>query len=281
MTEYMGGEMLEAGVQNRVMPSVSQDPPSERYWEIDAIRGIAILGMLFYHLLACLVVFHIVVEDPRFLSNYNSYMFGSGIFILLAGIAMILRHERMRGKTTREYYSALVIKALFLLAIGFCITIGSWIGASIFLGSEAFIKFGFLHMLGVSMLLAIPLLRYGKWNIIIGVIIIAIGAFICPYINDPSCLYPLGIHAEDFMIYTQDYFPLFPWFGVLLFGVGLGNVFYPHGIRFFALRGPGMIGVVLAKLGNGAVTLFIYLVHVPVFFVILWIISSLTGIGYL
>ena len=276
-----GGEILQNSVPDQAIPGVSGDSPSERYWEIDAIRGFAILGMLFYHLLACFVLFHLIVEDARFFSYYNTYILGSGIFVLLAGIAMILRHERMRGKTTKEYYRALVIKALFLLAIGFCITIGSWIGASVFLDSEAFIKFGFLHMLGVSMLLAIPLLRYGKWNIIIGIIIIAIGAFIFPYINDPSWLYPLGIHAEDFLMYTQDYFPLFPWFGVLLLGVGLGTVFYPHGIRGFSMREPGKIGVVLSKLGNGAVTLFIYLVHVPVFFVILWIFSALTGIGYL
>ncbi len=83
------------------------------------------------------------------------------------------------------------------------------------------------------------------------------------------------------MMYTQDYFPLFPWFGVLLLGVGLGNVFYPGGKRGFTIREPGMVGEVIAKIGNGAVTLFIYLVHIPVIFVVLWIFSSLTGIGYL
>jgi len=256
-------------------------PQSERYWEIDAIRGIAILGMLFYHFLACLVMFHIVVEDPKFLSYYNTYVLGSGIFILLAGMAMILRHERMRGKTTNEYYRALVIKALFLLAIGLCLTIASWIGSAIFLHNGAFIKFGFLHMLGLSMLLAIPLLKYGRWNIIIGLIIIGLGAFIFPFINDPAWLFPLGIHGEDFMMYTQDYFPLFPWYGVLLLGVGVGTVFYPNGKRGFKMFKPGKIGLALAKLGNGMVTLFIYLVHIPVFFVILWIFSVITGIGFL
>lgn len=277
----MGGEMQVNGTAVRGIGESGAPEQSERYWEIDAIRALAIMGMLFYHFLACLVIFHIMVEDAAFLSYYNTYMLGSGIFILIAGLAMILRHERMRGRPTKEYYGALVIKALFLLALGFCITIASWIGASVFLGSPAFIKFGFLHMLGVSMLLAIPLLRYGKWNIILGLIIIAIGAFIFPYITDPSWLYPLGIHAEDFMMYTQDYFPLFPWFGVLLLGVGLGNVFYPGGRRSFTIREPGMIGEALARIGNGAVTLFIYLVHIPVIFVILWIFSSLTGIGYL
>ena len=85
----MGGEILENDDSVRVMPGGSGAPQSERYWEVDAVRGIAILGMLFYHLLACLVMFHIITEDPRFLAYYNTYMFGSGIFVLIAGMAMI------------------------------------------------------------------------------------------------------------------------------------------------------------------------------------------------
>lgn len=33
---------------------------SERYWEIDAIRGLALFGMLYFHFLAILVMFHIL-----------------------------------------------------------------------------------------------------------------------------------------------------------------------------------------------------------------------------
>jgi len=70
--------------------------------------------------------------------------------------------------------------------------------------------------------------------------------------------------------------------GVLLLGVGIGNVFYPNGVRGFKLPyKPKIVLRTFAKLGNGMVTLFIYLVHMPVFIVILWIFSVLTGIGYL
>ncbi|MDO5845752.1 MAG: heparan-alpha-glucosaminide N-acetyltransferase [Methanocorpusculum sp.] len=254
----------------------------ERYWEIDAVRGIAILGMLFFHVLAVLVMFHIIVETETFLRYYNTYALGTAIFVIIAGIAMVLRHERMHGRTTKEYYTTLILRGFFLFLLGMGITLASWIGDTIFLDGTAFIKFGFLHMLGISMIIAVPLLRFRKWNLIFGLIIMAVGFWIIPEISSPEWLFPLGIHGEDFLLYTQDYFPLFPWAGVLLLGVGLGNVFYPNGIRGFKLTyQPKRVIHFLTKLGNGMVTLFIYLVHIPVIFVIMWIFGAITGIGYL
>ncbi len=254
----------------------------ERYWEIDAIRGVAILGMLFFHFLAVLVMFHIIVETDEFLKYYNTYVFGTAIFVLIAGIAMVLRHERMRGHTTKEYYIALTNRAVFLFILAMLITLATWIGDTVLLDGQAFIKFGFLHMLSVSMLIAIPLLRFRKWNLIFGLIIMAIGIFIIPTITSPEWLFPLGIHGPEFMLHTQDYFPIFPWTGVLLLGIGIGNVFYPNGIRGFTLNyHPKKVIHFLTRIGNGMVTLFIYLVHIPVFFVIMWIFGAITGIGYL
>ena len=44
----------------------------ERYWEVDAIRGMALIGMIVYHLLACMVIFHMIVEDEEFLTYYGT-----------------------------------------------------------------------------------------------------------------------------------------------------------------------------------------------------------------
>lgn len=266
------------------VPVVLQQSSGERYWEIDAIRGIAIIGMIFFHTLAALVMFHVIEETETFLKYYNSYVFGTAIFIILAGISMILRHERMqkKGLTDRDYYVTLVNRSLLLLGIAMLITVATWIAYQVFLGTNECIIFGFLHMLSISMLIATPLLRFKKWNLLFGLAIMAVGIFFIPNFTSPEWLFPLGIHSAEFLQHTPDYFPLFPWTGVLLLGVGLGNVFYPDGIRGFTLKyTPGKILQTMAKLGNGAVTLFIYIVHMPVIFVILWIITAITGIGYL
>ena len=266
------------------VPAVLQHSSGERYWEIDTIRGIAILGMIFFHTLAALVMFHVIVETDTFLKYYNSYVFGTAIFVILAGVAMILRHERMqkKGLTDRDYYVTLVNRAILLFGISMLITLVTWIAYRVFMDSNDCIVFGFLHMLSISMLIAIPLLRFKKWNLLFGLAIISIGVFFIPNFTSPIWLFPLGIHSPEFLLHTPDYFPLFPWTGVLLLGVGLGNVFYPNGIRGFTLNyKPGKVLQAMAKLGNGTVTLFIYIIHMPVIFAILWIFSAITGVGYL
>ena len=253
---------------------------SERYWEIDAIRGLALFGMLYFHFLAILVMFHILEETNEFLFYYSPIVIVSAAFILIAGVAIVLRYNRMLGKPMGSYYREIAKKALILFFIAMCITALTWLASVVIYNDDVFIKFGFLHMLSISMLISIPLLRFGKWNILFGILIILIGVFIIPGIQDPGWLYPLGIHGADFMDHTPDYFPIFPWSGFILLGVGLGNIFYPKGVRSFSVRQPGILGRFFAKMGYGKVTLIIYLVHMPIFFVILWLLSITTGIGY-
>jgi uncharacterized membrane protein len=255
----------------------------ERYWEVDAVRGLALIGMIVYHWFACMVMFHMIVEDAHFLSYYNTIYIATSAFVLIAGVALILRHERVmaKGKTTRDYYLSIVRRAVQLLAIALAITVFSFIGAHLFMGSDAFIKFGFLHMLGFSMLLAIPFLRFGRWNFIPGLLIVAAGVFVIPEFTSPEWLYPLGIHGADFLDFTQDYFPLLPWFGVLLIGISLGTILYPEGKRRFRIPEPKAPGRFFAKIGHGNVTLFVYLVHIPIIFAIRWVSSAVTGYGYL
>lgn len=44
----------------------------ERYWEVDAVRGIALVDMIVYHFLACMEIFHMIIEDEEFLSYFLS-----------------------------------------------------------------------------------------------------------------------------------------------------------------------------------------------------------------
>ena len=253
----------------------------ERYWEVDAIRGIALIGMIVYHLLACMVIFHMIVEDEEFLTYYGTINIASASFVLIAGVALILRHARKKGRTTQEYYRSIIIKALFLFIVAIGITIVTKIGAELILHNDVYVKFGFLHMLSISILLSLPFLRFGKWNILPGIIIVLIGILLIPQITAPEWLYPLGIHGAEFTDTTQDYFPLFPWFGVLLIGIALGDIFYPNGIRSFRFPNAGIVGKFFSRIGNGKVTLAVYLAHIPVIFVVLWIVSQITGIGYI
>ena len=73
---------------------------------------------------------------------------------------------------------------------------------------------------------------------------------------------PLGIYPKA--IDMVDYYPLIPWFGVVLLGIAVGKWIYPNGTRLFSLPdlGGNAISKALRYLGRNS--LVVYLVHQPV-----------------
>jgi uncharacterized membrane protein len=112
--------------------------------------------------------------------------------------------------------------------------------------------------------------RCKKWNIALGLLCIVIGFFFTAR-TGPIWLLPLGIHPATF--FSVDYEPIFPWFGMVLIGMGLGEFLYPEGVRSFTLpQIPEIVVRPLAFLGRHS--LIIYLVHQPV---IILVIAAVTG----
>ena len=60
------------------------------------------------------------------------------------------------------------------------------------------------------------------------------------------------------------YFPILPWFGVTLLGVGAGNILYKNGIRQFKF--PDISHLLPVKVVSllGKNSLIIYLLHQPI-----------------
>ena len=80
----------------------------------------------------------------------------------------------------------------------------------------------------------------------------------------------LGLAPPEF--YSLDYVPLLPWFGVVLFGVGLGDLLYPgYRRRVTWLDQIAVSGCswarLLCYLGRNSLT--IYLVHQPLIILLL------------
>lgn len=245
--------------------------------------------MIFFHTFACMVLYHMIEETPEFLSFYQFYLTSTVTFVTVAGVALVLRHARRKGKTSKSYYISIIKKSAVLFATAMLITLFTWLFSVFALSGGTFIKFGFLHMLSLSMILSLPFLKLGRLNLPIGIAAILIGIFVMPMLEGPWWLFPLGVESE-FLAGSMEFFPLLPWFGVLLLGVGIGNIFYPGGVRRFNPKPesvekiPGFVNKavdLLAKIGNGNVTLIVYLVHAPVIMGILQIVSLITGVGYL
>jgi uncharacterized membrane protein len=109
-------------------------------------------------------------------------------------------------------------------------------------------------------------------NLVFGAAAIAIGLFLQSRSFPSPWLLWLGLAPEGF--YTLDYIPLFPWFGVVLIGIFLGNALYGGYRRRFHL--PNLSESSLARLPCllGRNSLLIYLIHQPL------IVASLILLGY-
>ena len=135
-------------------------------------------------------------------------------------------------------------------------------------------RIGVLHLIGLSLLLAYPFLRLKRANIIFGLLFVLLGI----YLQNISAGFPwllwLGVAPPDF--YSVDYFPVFPSFGVILVGMGLGSQLYPGYRRRIPVPDISMLPFVKALAFLGRKSLAVYLIHQPVMIAIIY----LAGVGY-
>jgi uncharacterized membrane protein len=238
-----------------------------RYWEIDTIRGIAIIMMIIFHFLYDLNYFHYFSFNL-----YNSYFliyvyFTATLFLLLVGVSLTISYSKVQATFSKNKIRLKFIRrGLFIFCFGLIITFATWIYLS-----RGFIIFGILHCIGISIILAYPFIRYKMQSFLVGVLFIAIGIIIKNQTFDFPWLLWLGFTPINF--FTIDYYPLLPWFGVVLIGISLGNLFYPNGLRKFKLNDKTHITFVKITTFLGRHSLIIYFLHQVILIGILTLIS--------
>ena len=221
---------------------------TKRIWELDALRGICILGMVVIHLLYDL---SLPLPSPLvFLQNW-----GGCAFLLLSGVCVTLGHHPIR-------------RGLVVLGCGMVCTLVTW-GIYIldFASGEAVIWFGVLHCLGICMLLW-PVWKRLSAPILIGlaVVFLALGFYFQSLFLPFPWLAPLGLCSPDFS--SADYFPLFPNLGFFLLGAVVGRKLYVKKQSLLPNMRPSRF---LCFCGRHS--LAIYLLHQPILFGILSILN--------
>ncbi|MFO8077478.1 MAG: heparan-alpha-glucosaminide N-acetyltransferase [Thermoplasmatota archaeon] len=231
-----------------------------RFWEIDAYRGIAIIMMILYHILFdinFLDLYQINLHLPAF--RLFLYPIGTS-FLLLVGISLTISYSKHnKTKTEKEVFIHVFKRGIKIFFYGLLITFITYL-----LLGEGYIVFGVLHCIGISILLSYPFLKNKKVivNLATGVILIILGIILRFFVFDFNFLLWLGFIPRHF--YTLDYFPLLPWFGVVLIGISLGKIFYKKNKRSFHINDYSEKSVIFLLSYLGRHSLLIYLFHQPI-----------------
>lgn len=223
---------------------------SKRFWEVDVTRGIAVALMIVYHFLFDLDYFGLVKLDfaSGFLLLFQRVI--AFLFLSLVGVSLVL--SKMRGVSLSKNLN----RVLALAGIAFLITLAT----SIYPGEGA-IVFGIIHFIAVAVLLGYFFTELPAWvNLGLGVLVVASGFWLStlPRPDVPWMLW-LGLPPAGF--YTLDYYPLIPWFGIVLIGIFMAQVMNPFK-RVPSPKPAHRVFGVLECLGKNA--LAVYLLHQPV-----------------
>lgn len=178
-----------------------------------------------------------------------------GTFIFLAGLSLTLSYRRASASRTsgRGLFWKYLGRGVRIFSLGLLITFLTWIFVP-----DGVIVFGILHLIGASIILAYPFLGLKLPNVALGAACIVAGLYLHGF--DNSWLVWLGTRPDFFML---DYWPILPWFGVMLLGVFAGNTLYGDGRKRDASPGSRPTPVrPLAFLGRHS--LLVYLVHQPI-----------------
>lgn len=152
-----------------------------------------------------------------------------------------------------------VKRAIALFGIAMMVTL-----ITFFVDRGNTILFGILHLISFGIFFGVLLTKRPYLSVLFGLVSFYLGAAItCLRLDIPSLL-PFGITYPGFQSF--DYFPLFPWIGFIFFGIAFAHFLDWMGVLFpkkwIPLKN-------LEWLGRHA--LFVYLIHQPILFGILWL----------
>ena len=239
------------------------NPKQQRLILIDLLRGLAIAMMFTYHFSFDLDYFgytRIEFSTEPFWLNYRALIVS--LFLSVVGYSLYLAHHtHWRRQAWLKRFGWLV-----LAAVG--VSLGSYL-----MYPKTFIFFGILHFIALASLLGLLFIRLGYLNLLLGIVILLIGNhYSNRFFNQPAWQW-IGLMTHRPV--TEDYVPLFPWFGMVLIGMGLAhwtqNTPALSKLLYWQSRQP----VVTALTFAGRHSLLIYLLHQPIFLGLLYVVTKL------
>lgn len=231
---------------------------TNRYGELDLIRGFALLLMMVQH---CQIVWNFVFVGKPTAENWAESVgrIGALLFLLLVGVSGYLSFSFKEKQSSFAKISTKFLKrGTFLMGWGFVISL-----LTIFAIPYAPIYFGVLSFIGLNVILLPYFIKYQPLSWLFIFTAPVVGYFVSTYHPETLNWLLFGVYPSYFS--SLDYWPLFPWITIVLLGVELARRLYKNGKRQFSVKEIKNISV-LTWIGSH--TLLLYLLHIPVLYVL-------------
>lgn len=222
---------------------------NKRFILIDCIRGLGVLLMIFFHFIFDLGFFGLAgitfLGHPYWLAFAK---FIVSLFLVCAGIGLALVHKsRIRWDHLRKRFLLIGAWALVITIVTYVLIPGN------------FIFFGVLHCIAAGSVIGVFFVKRPRLSLFFSLLILGSGILWQPTL----------IPIKDWLgVEPVDYIPLYPYFGVVLLGIFLESI----GFHQIPLKG-NLLTKPLEFMGKHS--LKIYLIHQPVFIVVLFAIFRL------
>jgi len=232
-------------------------PSSARYDRLDALRGAAIVWMTAYHFCFDLNYFGWIrqnfYQDPVWTWQRTAIV---SLFLFCAGLSQAVAHAQGQG-WPRFWRRWAQIAGCALL-----VTLGSWL-----MFPRSYIFFGVLHGIAVMLIVLRLTARWGRWLWLAGAVAILMGV-LAPLAHtawpslaplDRAPWHWLGLVGRKPI--TEDYVPVFPWLGVMWWGMAAGRWLLARRPQVLQGRLAPQAGA-LAWMGRWSLTW--YMLHQPI-----------------
>ncbi|MEF2550215.1 heparan-alpha-glucosaminide N-acetyltransferase [Aurantimonas sp. A2-1-M11] len=237
--------------------SQADNPPVSRgrIEIIDIARTVALFAMVVYHFTWDLEFFSYV---ERGLTGQGGWrIFARCIassFLFLVGVSLVLANDRgIRWQPFLKRLAQVMAGALAITA------------ATLFTTPNSYVYFGILHHIAVASLLGLLFLRL-PWPAAAAaaIAVVALPFFVATPLLDPKWLNWIGMYQSPPL--SNDFVPLFPFFGAVLAGIAAARLAVDRGL-LARMRGWNDRLKPLAPLGVvGRHSLMFYLLHQPILF---------------
>lgn len=219
-----------------------------RYDRLDILRGLALLWMAAFHFCFDLNHFGLLqadfYHDPHWTWQRTCIL---STFLLCAGAGQAIAVAQ--AQSWRRFWR----RWLQIAGCAVLVSVGSW-----WMFPDSYIYFGVLHGMAVMLIVARLMHRAGGWLMIMGVLMVLAPRYIQHPFFDTRATDWVGLVTHKPV--TEDYVPLLPWLGVMLWGMWLAQVLMRH--RPAWLRAPASSAWALPRtLGQWSLTF--YMVHQP------------------